>query len=328
LQEGKKRGALEIHERLNPNTNQTMKKHIVFAMVLLSAVACKESTVEPEYTPDLSNVDPLIRELRLKRDFRTVIEGSAEWDSLRGALAAKTQIGDTNPPQTTSGPTVVEHLYYHSSTSTYTDYVDGDGKLVAVEPALARFNTGDQFRQDNPMEAIVLPDMMNRPDSVHVITGVAAKASGETFQAWWIRARKINGDGSLGSVRVFNSTGAPSPSEADATVLLPPNSSSTLVYVAAGVGVRIHNKVNNLGLYMVPYNPATKSLVINSVNDVIVLLPQETATPLTSFERQIRIWDCTSNLEHMKRMIVSGFGGRNNNNSITRIGIKISNLAY
>jgi hypothetical protein len=328
LQEGKKRGALEIHERLNPNTNQTMKKHMLFAMVLLSAVACKESTVEPEYTPDLSNVDPLIRELRLKRDFRTVIEGSAEWDSLRSALAAKTQMGDTNPPQTKSGPTVKNIRYYDSSTSTYTDYVDGDGKLVEVVVTIGEFNSSSNFRTDNSMEAIVLPDMMNRPDSVHVITGVAAKASGETFQAWWVTARKIRGDGSLGSERLFKSTGALGTSSADATVLLPTHSPNTLVYVAAGVGVRIHNKVNNLGLYMVPYNPATKSLVINSVNDVIVLLPQETATPLTSFERQIRIWDCTSNLEDMKRMIVSGFGGRNNNNSITRIGMKIVNLEY
>jgi hypothetical protein len=304
---------------------KTMKKHIVWVMALLSAVACKDNAIEQPQVPDFSNVDPLIRDLRTAKSFRTVVVGTPEWDSLRAALAAKAVPDGNSHPVTKSGPTVFAHRYHDTSTDTG-DWIDGDGQLVRVVTIPGGFNNNSQFRVDNPMEAVVVPDMLNRPDSVHAITGVLAKATGETFQHWWAITRKINADGTLRSERLFTSANAPAQSNAQASVQLPSNWPSSLVYIAVGVGARVQNSITNLGLYMVPYNPATKTLVINSINDVVVLLPQEW-NGSASFERQIRIWDCTGNLEEMKRMIVSGIGGRNNNNSVTRIGIKTSTLA-
>ncbi len=97
-----------------------------------------------------------------------------------------------------------------------------------------------------------------------------------------------------------------------------------------GYGVTVRNdNVQTLWIYTAPYDEATQRIVVNSVNDVHILLQNPTpagAQPGNNIEMVIRTFDRIDQVEPFRRTFVTGIGASVSNDNIQRLGMRITTI--
>jgi hypothetical protein len=261
------------------------------------AFACTDQATK-DLQPDLTGVDPLIAELRMKKNFQT-IEVPFTPDMAKNSVYIEDFLKSLKEKK--KGATM---------------NVAADFKFLDKGSNGSSWTSSERFHVDIQKGLVI-----NALSSIaHAVTGIGARSQDSGLQELWLEVRPINADGTLGSATLLRTS-------QNASVT--PESMVSIPYdpvnprVAIGWGFRNHsNAIRTIQVYSAPWLSSTKSLGIVSANDVNIYTHTTGSIDSSGgIEMSYRAFDFYSGYYALQKSIISGIGGRVNNGNVTRIGI-------
>jgi hypothetical protein len=289
-----------------------MKTH--FRLLVLSTIILASCSHSPELeeVPDSTLADPLIIQLRNAKSFPI--------DYVDDAPVGKINV-PVHPPETekiqnwggyTFGPS------YFVQTAKKWDS-NNHLNMIGTIQASSSNNVGFNASIERWTETFNYENFILWP-----ATGIGLSSSTSTIDGICIGGRMLMGDGTLSATQWTSD-----PSLQEMSLQIPDVFSTTRVLIGWGATVR-NGKVIVLWGYTAPFDPVSKRLLVNTVDDVHLLLKSPTKHNMSSSAQDIeviyRTFDFIPEVNAFKRAFVTGIGAGTGGDDINQLGIKITVL--